>query len=256
MLPVLLGKSDADLDIDEEFINAVRVTTKRSQTPSFFARIFGINDLFLQTNAVAYLGFTSDLQPGEADQPVAICMQDILGWGTNKYTCNTGRMLNNTNQTAGWVDLDQPAAGTCNGGHAANPSNVRDDVCAGGNNQPIKFGIDIHATNGTDATLLSDLQECWYEQSDLISDPAVNKVKDKTQKVVDAPDKPWKLVLPVIDCCPPENPTCTNGKPSPCSMVVGAVEIDVLWITVNNPTYYPAEMGDWKCVFRYWGSSH
>ncbi len=95
--------------------------------------------------------------------------------------------------------------------------------------------------------MLSDLQECWYGQSDLISASPINKVKNKTNAIVPAPDQPWKLVLPVIDCCPEGDPNCASPKPSPCTKVVGSVEINVLWITVNNPEYYPIKMGDWTC---------
>ena len=69
----------AELDADPNFINAVRVVTRRSATPatSFFAKIFLPDDFRLSTDAVAYIGFAGTLPPGEADQPIAICGQSL-----------------------------------------------------------------------------------------------------------------------------------------------------------------------------------
>ena len=55
----LLGRSEDDLDKDLDFINAVKVTTRRetTQIKSFFAGIFGWKGFLGATDAVAYIGF-------------------------------------------------------------------------------------------------------------------------------------------------------------------------------------------------------
>ncbi len=48
------------------FINAVRVVARRPDTPSFFARIFSIDEFFVSSEAVAYIGFAGTLHPEDS----------------------------------------------------------------------------------------------------------------------------------------------------------------------------------------------
>ncbi len=85
--------SSEDLDANPNFINAIRVKTRRQDTPSasFFARIFGYESFSLSTEAIAYIGFAGTLAPQEADQPIAVCREAILT--DEKYTCTIGRRI-------------------------------------------------------------------------------------------------------------------------------------------------------------------
>lgn len=230
----LWNVSASTLDGNTAFINAVQVTTHRSDTPSFFARIFGLNDFFLTTKAVAYIGFAGTLQPEAVDEPFAICKQSILDSSGN-YTCNVGRMINDGNnsghETGAWTDFVQPCAG------AASTNDVRPLVCSSGNPSPIQFGGYMSATNGMVTPAFKDVIACWI---------AVHPVP--TDKINgNMPDQPWSIKLPVIDC-----PGNDAGN---CTKAVGAVEITIVWITEEDPqsaeNLYksaPRRMGSWTCT--------
>ena len=76
----LWGVSTVELDENQNFINAVRVRTRRQNKPiaSWFARIFGHESFEGFAEAVAYIGFSGSLKPATAQAPIAICLQSIL----------------------------------------------------------------------------------------------------------------------------------------------------------------------------------
>ena len=134
LLPVELWNVTAhDLDVNTNFINAVRVITKRkavggSPAAPFFASILGISGPNITAVAVAYIGFAGTLKPGTVDQPIAICLQAIVDASGN-YNCSRGRMINSGStdghQTGGWTNFDQTPE-LCNGEHTdCKTSNLR-----------------------------------------------------------------------------------------------------------------------------------
>jgi hypothetical protein len=204
-----------ELDADTDFINAVRVRTRREDTPaaSFFARIFGYRNFIVRKEAVAYIGFAGTLQPWEVDQPIAICKQSLLD-SEGEYNCNTGRMINSntgssTYNTGGWTSFNQPEP--CNG--AASASDVRPLICGSGNVGTLLFGSEMQTSGGQIDSDFQTLEQCWFSHTGTVP-PAT-------------PQVPWNMTLPVIDC--PDN----NVRP--CSTVVGAVNVDLLWIQVKSP---------------------
>jgi Flp pilus assembly protein TadG len=218
--------SEAELDADPDFINAVRVTARRQAMPiaSYLARIFGHENFQDAVNATAYIGFAGTLLPEDVDQPIAICRDSILN-DDGEYTCNVGRMINSgqdatTNETGGWTSFNQddhPCAGT-------NAQEVRSLVCADGNPGILNLG-ELMATNGGDIqSAFNDLIQCWA---------------DNTSKI-----QLWPLTLPVIDCGDQNNV-------GTCQELVGAVEVNVVWITGagEDPHYNdaPKQMDDWVC---------
>ena len=73
LLPVSLWDVGTDeLDADLNFINAVRVITRRESTPaiSFLAKIFGRDSFQLSSEAIAYIGYAGTILPGEVDTPI------------------------------------------------------------------------------------------------------------------------------------------------------------------------------------------
>jgi hypothetical protein len=79
------------------------------------------------------------------------------------------------------------------------------------------------ATNGGEIqSAFNDLIKCW---------------EDTTGKIV-----PWNLTLPVV--------TCPGNNVGTCETVVGAVNINILWITGagEDPDYTnaPTQMEDWS----------
>jgi Flp pilus assembly protein TadG len=229
---VLWDRTAEELDADTDFINAVKVTTRRSTTPaaSFFARVFGYQSFTLVTDAVAYIGFAGSLEPLAADQPIAICKQSVTDPDTGAYTCNTGRMLNSsggtTSNTAAWTSFMQPE--TCTGG--ASNSDINPLICAGGNPASIIFGVEMETTNGVLANTYNDLRACW------LNAPVAKDWRGY-------PREPWHWTLPVIDC--PDN------NPGPCSTAIGVVTVDLLWIKESGTdphwTDIPVQMEGWEC---------
>ena len=226
LLPAdLWNVSTADLDADTDFINAVRVTARRQSTPiaSFFAGIFGHENFEGAANAVAYIGFAGTLPPYEVDQPIAICMDSILN-DSGEYTCNVGRMINSgldetTNETGGWTDFNQDDP--CTGG--TNAEAVKSLVCAEGNPETIFLGMAIATNGGEIQVAFDDLVQCWA---------------DNTTKI-----RLWPVVLPVVDCGDQNNV-------GTCQVVVGAVEVNIVWITGagEDPDYNdaPTQMDSWS----------
>ncbi|MBE9581804.1 MAG: hypothetical protein IMF18_09315, partial [Proteobacteria bacterium] len=225
LLPAdLWNVSTAELDADTDFINAVRVTARRQSTPiaSFFARIFGHESFEGAADATAYLGFAGTLAPYDVDQPIAIC-EDSLLTGDDQYTCNVGRMINSgqdetTNETGGWTDFNQDDP--CTGG--TNAEAVKSLVCAEGNPETIFLGMDMATNGGEIQVAFDDLVQCWA---------------DNTSKI-----RLWPVVLPVVDCGDQNNV-------GTCQEVVGAVEVNIVWITKagTDPLYKeaPTQMDTW-----------
>jgi Flp pilus assembly protein TadG len=215
--------SSDELDANTSFINAVRVIARREATPvaSFFARIFGYPNFQLSARAVAYLGFAGTLNPGDVDQPIAICKESLLM--DDEYSCNIGRMINSgqnveSSETGGWTSFNQD--NPCTGG--TNAQEVKDLVCGDGNPYEINLGGDM-ATNGGDIqSAFNQLYQCWVAAT------------GKTTV--------WNLTLPVIDC--PGNNVGT------CEEAQGAVNLNIVWITGagEDPTYSdaPTQMEGWS----------
>lgn len=196
-----------ELDLDINFINAVRVRTNRSDTPSFFANIFGKDYMNVSADAVAWIGFAGTLFPAEMDQPIAICKESIID-ETNAYICNMGRMLNSggnteTHNTGGWTNFTQPC-------ETSSASDMQDLVCQSGNTEKIQFGGGIGATGGVQDTTFNSLFDCWAAET--------NKLTD------------WNMTLPVVEC--------PGNNVSNCANLIGAVNLNVIWmIHQNDPLY-------------------
>ena len=228
----LWNVTTADLDADPNFINAVRVVTKRTTqgTPvtSFFAGIFGDENFELSVKAVGYIGFAGTLLAYDVDQPIAICRDSILG-NNGEFTCTVGRMINSgqdvgTNETGGWTSFqqeDDDGYDPCQGG--TNAQEVKSLVCADGNPKTIFLGKNVATSGGEIQSAFNDLIQCWESET------------GKTQ--------PWLLTLPVIDCGDANNV-------GTCEEIVGAVELNIVWITGagEDPEYNnaPTQMADWS----------
>lgn len=215
---VVVDLWDDDVSNNPDFINAVRVVSRRQATPalSFFAKIFGFNDFELSAEAIAYIGFAGKIEPYDAEQPIAICQQAILD-SNDHYTCGIGRMIHSGSgsghQTGGWTNFTQ---GPCD---TASANTVRPLVCGDGNPNPLNFGEGMGTTGGEVQSAFDDLIDCWKNPSS-----GLDTNEDGW------PDRPWVLTLPVIDC--PGNNT------SNCATVVGVVTLNILWITRNDKNQF------------------
>jgi hypothetical protein len=189
---------------------------RRQGTPvaSFFAGIFGLDSFVMSARATAYIGFAGTLQPGEIDQPIAICEESILN-SMNQYDCSIGRMINSgqevdNNESGGWTSLEQD--GACTGG--TNAQEVRGLVnCSGTSASPaVELGKPIATTGGQVETAFQKLYDCWKANSN-------------------GGTVPWEMYLPVVEC--------DGNNITTCQPLVGAVKLKVIWINdavnVNNP---------------------
>lgn len=194
----------ATLDLDVNFINAVRVKARREnpQADSFFARILGFIGFDVYAEAVAYIGFAGKLNPEEVDLPIAICREAVVD-ADGKYSCSLGRMVTNSqdSETAAWTDFSQEP---CSGG--ANSNSI---IPCAGNGSPLVFGNNIGVINGEDQADFKQFWDCWWANSA-------------------GGTKPWRVMLPVIECAP------GSGKVPPCTRLVGAVAIDIIWVNQNG----------------------
>ena len=206
--------SPEELDANPNFINAMRVKTRRQDTPvaSYFAKIFGYENFSLLAEAIAYIGFAGTLAPGEADQPIAVCREAILT--DEKYTCTVGRRISlgweTEREIGGWTDFSQDDPCTT----GTNAQTVTSLVCNGGNPGPIFVRQPISSNAGDISSAFTRLRQCW------------EAVTGKT--------RPWTLTLPVVSCPSYEMDECQNA--------VGAVTIHVVWITEedDDPSYSDA----------------
>jgi len=230
------GVDETILDATKTFINAVKVVVRRQSTPlsTFFGKIFGHESFTLSAEAVGYIGFTGSLLPGEADQPIAICEGSLIG-----DFCNVGRMSNSGNNldtfnTAAWTNMTQEP---CIQGNA---SDLKKIICSGGNPTIIKFGLGLGLTGGQDSSVLKKLIDCWENSAlyDSDDDGTPDALLDTNGDKI--PDKLWNMTLPIISC---------SKNPKNCDLVVGAVNVNVVWITgVGEDPHYknvPKIMEDW-----------
>ena len=207
-----VGRSAEQLDLDTNFINAVKVRTDRSNTPSFFASLLGYERFFVSTDAVAYIGFTGDVFPTEVDQPIALCYEAITD-GKGKYLCDTARMINDNVNNGGWTNLQQPGMCENLNNSGANAQEVRPLVCSG-NITSLKSGVGLQMINGQVQSAFDDLYDCWREAT------------GRTQ--------PFEMTLPVIEC--------GDGVIGGCKTYKNPVTVTVIWInrTDNAQNYNDA----------------
>ncbi len=225
LLPVSLwDTSTEELDANPNFINAIRVKTRREDRPaaSFLAGIFGFSNFVLSAEAIGYIGFVGTLEKFEVDQPIAICSQSILS-SNGEYSCTVGRMINSgklvaAHETGGWTDYNQ--VNPCLGG--TNATDVRSLVCGNGNPDPIILGAPVSTNGGQISSAFSKFRDCWASKTGSMT--------------------PWKLTLLVVDC--------PGNNVGPCEKAAGAVTVNIVWITGEgeDPKYNeaPTRMDKWS----------
>jgi Flp pilus assembly protein TadG len=228
---VSLGNNDSDVqrgtwDFDTETftqsnstdpgaINAMMLRTHRSASQSWLARIFGYTSFSRSAESVAYIGYAgSEI---DFDQPIAICKQRVTDPTTGEFSCTIGRMIHsgqsgsnqNSQETARWTNFSEECA------DPASTGSIKRMVCGGATTSGTGW---VSTNNGEVQPAMDSLHNCWVTETDK--------------------SHPWYLILPVIDCPATESPTC--------SKIVGAVQVEVVWVTENgqDPDYndIPEEM--------------
>ncbi len=216
-----------ELDANTSYVNAVRVVSGRGPAipaASFFAGIFGDTGFSLNAESIAWVGLGSAPLNVNADFPIAICEASIIDDSSGNFTCSHGRMINSAgkgypSETAGWTNfqqnLDQPD--TCLGGAASagEIKNLVSDGCSGSlSNITLYAGFQMTTNGGQVESGYAPMFNCWMNKASLDSNGD------------GIPDRPWSMTLPLIKC--------NGSNPGPCNEVVGAVQVEVLWVTNQN----------------------
>ena len=229
LVPVTLwGVSLGDLDDNPNFINAVRVTTRREATPiaSYFANLFGYTDFKQTATAVGYIGFAGSFAKYELEQPIAICYESVTSIdadGEVVFDCNNGRMINSgtdptTSNSGGWTDFDQ--SGECNGVNSDDLTDLMTCDPFSGNLDNVVGGT-LETGGGQNQAVYDKLYDCW---------------ELKTDKVI-----PWEIKLPVV--------MCPGNNVGNCSEFVGGIVVEIVWITgagTPSPNDAPTQMENWS----------
>lgn len=194
-------------------INAVKVTTERKNTliDSFFGIFLGKKNYAAKASAVAYVGYAGSLSPNIADTPIAICKESIEIKNDGSLQCRVATLYNTPTQTAGWTSFlqDDDDYNSCPGNAKKKDLNLT--VCSNMNLKSIKFGYATSTKGGTDTDFFKNVYDCW---------------KTKTSK-----EKPWEVILPVIEC---KDETGKSKNPGPCDKIVGAVKTNIMYIVDQN----------------------
>jgi len=231
----LFSYSFAQLDVDPRFINAVEVETERTSIPSFFARILGHEGFERTAGAVAVIAPPGSFEEYEIDENIVICEEAISDPdGNTEVDCVTGRMIH-SNQ-----DPDNPgynSGGWTNFSECENTGGMGDHVCTGGNPNPVGGSL-IAVTGGQVTDALDALYDCWTEQPHLDADGDGNVEEgpdgDLDQDGDGKAEYPWNMTILVVKC--------PDSNPGPCSEIVGAINVDVLWITPQGTPKYPDQV--------------
>ena len=231
---VLDNVSNAELDANPDFINAVRVRVRRQTVPAraFLSKVMGFGDFQMQAEAIAYIGFAGSFLSGEADQPIVICKEALLN-AYGEYSCSTGRMINSggdskTYNTGGWTDFTQP----CN--PAAKKTVLPYIGCDPVPSPEAILQQEMGCTGGQVQSVFDAFMDCWWVAADSDADGR--------------PDTVYNMTLPVVEC--------PSNNVDSCAKLVGAVNVNLIWMIRQANTSYlwaPSEMTgpdpfpDWVC---------
>jgi Flp pilus assembly protein TadG len=220
-----LWQGEAALDADVNYINAVRVVTRRQNQPVnlFIAGILGHDSMQVVTDAVAWIGPPGDTEADDFDMPLALCAEAL------EAGCTIGRLITSDRnheghyQTGGWTDFDSPCSG---GGTNAPEVTARvNEGCSDAGiqlNSPLLEGATIETQGGMIQSAFTAMRNCWIGAT--------------------GRTKPWILRLPVLFCG-------DEANVNPCEILSGAVTVEVLWITGpgEDPDYIdaPTAMDGW-----------
>ena len=214
-----------DLNRDPCNINAVKVCVQNSKPVlSFFGKLLGLGPLSSAACAVAYVGFSGSIPPGEGgvDIPIGICVESIIDSGGG-YNCTQGQYQPSTTQNLKWTDLTNVSGNQCSVSSNTEKTKVFSTgacVAAGQGNglplytQTLILGELLNDTNGTQDTALQKLIGCWQNDPDVYSNGTVNTSV--------GPNKPLYVKMPLI--------TCNGYNPGSCNPLIGALGVQILWM--------------------------
>lgn len=226
---------------DPAVVRAVRVLGRRDQVangpiPTVLGRIFGVDEIPVAAEAVAYVGYAGLMPPGTALLPIALDCCVISGSACQSDYCdevannppnpcalsdgpNAGSTVSclefhsTPEQNACWTvfDGESPSVNT--------PSLL--DVIEDGN--PVPVGPDpIYVDNGTKTPVIDEINE-RFEGEGSYDDPSGTDLDG------DGDSDSWLVPLPLVECQNP-GPHCASGSPQ---RIVGVACFDVQEVLVT-----------------------
>lgn len=144
----LTSGNEMNLNADHNFINAVRVVT-RTSTNSLFARFLLVYSSDLSAEAIAYIGYSNQLNPWDIKAQIALC-EDLLVPAASPCAGTTWTLPDPTNPGYNplyWISLT--------GGdiHCNHPNT--------GNSQEIRFDSAPMPITAITSSHSSNLSVCW-----------------------------------------------------------------------------------------------
>jgi hypothetical protein len=118
-------------------------------------------------------------------------------------------------ETGAWTNLDQGDS-ACNGAASASEVKALTGCSNGGISSITLHSGPMTTVNGQIQSAFQNLYDCWKSVADSNGDGK--------------PDRPWTMTLPLI--------RCGGSPPGPCNDVVGAIKVEVLWITNQNDPHF------------------
>jgi hypothetical protein len=232
---------------DPELVRAVKVLGRRDDTangpvPTILGKIFGVDDIPIAADAIAYIGFAGLMPSGTALLPIAIDCCQISGPSCDQDYCQyvasnppnpqaletdpamLGEMVtalefasSNGEQNACWTELD-PVDSSIN-------TPGLEDIIESGN--PVAVGDKpIYVDNGTKAAVLHEIYNRFYDQGNYSGDPDGGGADTNGNGVNDS----WVIPLPIVECQYPGD-GCAGGS---AQKIVGVTCFDVQEVTPGS----------------------
>jgi hypothetical protein len=231
---------------DPEQVRAVKVLGRRDDTangpvPTVLGKIFGVDDIAIAADAIAYIGFAGLMPPGTALLPIALDCCKISGASCDQSYCQyvasnppnpcaleedpatIGKMVTclqfqaTGGQNACWTELDSADSSINTPG--------LEDIIESGN--PVKAGDKpIYVDNGTKAAVLQEIYDRFYDQNAYAGDPDGGGSDTNNNGKNDS----WVIPLPIVEC---QNPGdgCSGGS---AQEIVGVACFDVQEVSTGS----------------------
>jgi hypothetical protein len=227
---------------DPEQVRAVKVLGRRDAVangpvPTVLGRIFGVDDIPIAADAIAYIGFAGLMPKGSAVLPIALDCCRIAGSACENDYCkeiagnppNPCALTDGPNAGATVSCLEFASTGEQNAcwtvfepsSPAVSASDLL-DIVQDGNSFPV--GEDpIYLDNGTKTPVVDAINERFEGQGGYSGNPSGTDLDG------DGDADSWLVPLPIMECQNP-GPHCATGIPQ---KVVGVACFDVQEVLVT-----------------------
>ncbi|MGH7287926.1 MAG: pilus assembly protein TadG-related protein [Myxococcota bacterium] len=226
---------------DPEQVRAVKVLGRRDDVangpvPTVLGRIFGVDDIPVAADAIAYIGFAGLMPPGTALLPIALDCCKISGAACDNDYCeeiagnppNPMALIDGPNAGQIVTGLEFHATGDQNAcwtvfdsGSPAVSASALQDIVQDGN--PVPAGEHpIYLDNGTKTPVIQEINERFEGTGGYSGNPSGTDLDG------DGDSDSWLVPLPIMECQNP-GPHCASGTPQ---KIVGVACFDIQEVLV------------------------